>query len=157
MKTKFEISIIVAVGLLVASTLYFISTDSNNQTISTFRYESIEYNDLVSNARLGLYAVPENYEKQTCFSISKDNAAAYPLDFLVEHIEETSRIREDVEFSDTPPKFYTRFDTDIKTSLALELIKAYDFDAVRIQTDNNAGKIPDTAYYFDCPFEYEDE
>ena len=158
MKNKFEISVIVAVGLLVATTLYFISTDKDGQAISTFKYESIEYNDLVSrNARLGLYAVPENYEKQACFSISKDNAVAYPLDFLVEHIEETSRIREDVEFSNTPPQFYTRFDTDVNTSLALEMIKAYDFDATTIPTDNNVGKIPDTAYYFDCPFEYEDE
>ncbi len=158
MKTKFEISIIVAVGLLAATTLYFISTDIDNQVVNTFKYESVEYDDLVSrNARLGLYAVPENYEKQTCFSISKDNIVAYPLDFLVDHIEDTSRIREDVEFSDTPPEFYTRFDTDIKTSLALEMIKAYDFDAVRIPTDNNVGKIPDTAYHFDCLFEYEDE
>jgi len=157
MKAKFDISIIVAVGVLVAITLYFISTDVDNQVINAFKYESIEYDDLVSrNARLGLYAVPENYEKQTCFSISKDNAS-YPLDFLAEHIEETSRIREDIKFSDIPPKFYTRFDTDIKTSLALEMIKAYDFDAVRIATDNNVVKIPDTAYYFDCPFEYEDE
>ena len=68
MKTKFEISVIVAVGLLVATTLYFISTDKDGQAISTFKYESIEYNDLVSrNARLGLYAVPENYEKQASF------------------------------------------------------------------------------------------
>ena len=157
MKTKFEISIIVVVGLLVATTMYFIFTDEDNQSINTFKYESIEYDDLVSrNARLGLYAVPENYEKQTCFSIHKDNAL-YPLNFLAEHLAETAKIREDVEFSDTPPEFYTRFDTDIKTSLALEMINAYDFDAVRIPTDNNVGKIPDNAYYFDCPFEYEDE
>ena len=37
------------------------------------------------------------------------------------------------------------------------MIKAYDFDATIILTDNNVGKIPDTAYYFDCQFEYEDE
>ena len=158
MKIKFEISIIVIVGLLVATTLYFISTDVNNQVINTFKYESIEYDDLVSrNARLGLYAVPENYEKRTCFSISKDNAVSYQLDFLTEHIEETSRIRGDIEFSDTPPEFYTQFDTDVKTSLALEMIEAYDFDAIRIPTDNNVGKIPDTAYFFDCQIEYEDE
>ena len=158
MKAKFEISIIITVGLLVATTLYFISTDGDGQVINTFKYESIEYDDLVSrNARLGLYAVPENYEKQICFSISKDNASVYLIDFLVEHIEETSRIREDIKFSDTPPEFYTRFDTDVKTSLALEMIKEYDFDAARIPTDNNVGKIPDTAYYFDCPFVYEDE
>ena len=37
------------------------------------------------------------------------------------------------------------------------MIETYNFDAVKIPTDNNVGKIPDTAYYFDCPFEYKDE
>lgn len=159
MKTKFEILIIVMVGLLAVTTiLYFISIDDDIIQLDTFRYESIEYDDIVSrNAKLGLYAiVPEEDKKPICFSISKDDAK-YPLDFLAEYLEETSQIREDVKFSDTPPKFYTRFDTDIKTSLALEIIKDYNFDAVRIPTYNNVGQIPDTAYYFDCPFEYEDE
>ena len=156
MRNKFELSMIVTIGLLVTVILYFIY-NSDEEQISTFKYESIEYNDLVSrNAKLGLYAVPEEYKKPICFAISKDNVI-YPLDFLVEHIEETSQIRKDVQFSDTPPEFYTRFDTDIKTSLALEMIEAYDFEAVKIPTDNNVGKIPDTAYYFDCSFEYEDE
>ncbi len=81
----------------------------------------------------------------------------YPLDFLSRYLEETSQIRKDVQFSDTPPEFYTRFDTDIKTSLVLDMIEMYDFDAVKIPTDNNVAQIPDTVYYFDCPFEYKNE
>ena len=116
MNAKFEISIIITAGLLAA--LYFISSDDENH-LNTFKYNSIEYDDLVSrNAKLGLYAVPENYEKPACFSIYDDNTK-YPLDFLAKHIEKTSQIRKDVQFSDTPPEFYTRFDTDVKTSLAL--------------------------------------
>ena len=157
MKGKFEISIIIAVGLLVAATLFFISTDGDGQVLNNFKYDSIEYDDLVSrNARLGLYAVPESYENHICFSISQEKTL-HPLDFLAEHIEETANIREDVKFLDTPPEFYTRFDTDISTSLAIEMIKEYDFEAVKIPTDNNVGKIPDNAYYFDCMFEYEDK
>jgi len=154
MKSRFELSVIVIVGLLVTSVLYFVFND--DEQISAFKYDPIEYDDIVSrNARLGLYAVPEDYEKSICFTISDDNA--YPLDFMAEYLEETSQIRKDVQFSDTPPEFYTRFDTDIKTSLALDMIKMYDFDAVKIPTDNNVAQIPDTAYYFDCPFEYKDE
>ena len=155
MKNKFEFSVIVIVGLLVASTLYFVFNDE--EQISAFKYESIEYNDLVSrSAKLGLYAIPENYEKQICFSIPNDNAIDSHV-FLSEHIDEISDIREDVKFSDTPPEFHTRFDTQVKTSLALDMIKMYDFDATVIKTDNNVGKIPDRLYHFDCPFEYKDE
>ena len=55
MKNKFEIPIIVTVGLLAATTLYFIFTEDENK-ISTFKYDSIDYNDLISrNAKLGLH------------------------------------------------------------------------------------------------------
>ena len=120
MKNKFEFSVIVIVGLLVAFTLYFVFSD---EQISTFKYESIEYDDLVSrNAKLGLYGIPENYEKQICFSILNDNAIDSQI-FLSEHLDEISDIRKDVKFLDTPPEFYTRFDTQIKTSFALEMIQ----------------------------------
>lgn len=155
MKSKFELSVIIIVGLLVTSILYFIFSDE--EQISTFKYESIEYDDLVSrSAKLGLYAVPENYEKQICFLISKNDPINL-LDVLSEHIDDTSDIRADVKFSNIPPEFHTRFDTQIKTSLALEMIEMYDFDATMIKTDNNVGKIPDRLYHFDCPFEYENE
>ena len=155
MKNKFELSVIIVVGLLVASILYLVFSDDGQ--ISAFKYEQIEYEDLVSrSAKLGLYAVPENYEKQICFSIPNDNAIDSHV-FLSEYIDEIAYIREDVKFSDTPPEFHTRFDTQIKTSLALDMIKMYDFDVTVIETDNNVGKIPDRLYRFDCPFEYKDE
>ena len=155
MKSRFELSIIVIIGLLVIAILYFVFSD--NEQISVFKYKSVEYDDLVSRqAKLGLYAVPENYEKQICFSIPNDNAIDSQV-FLSEYIDEISDIREDIKFSDTPPEFHTRFDTQVKTSLALEMIDLYDFDATVIDTYNNVGKIPDRLYYFDCPFEYEDE
>jgi len=108
------------------------------------------------SVKLGLYAVPENYEKQICFSISENNLTNSQK-ILSEHIDEISDILEDVGFSDTPPQFYTRFDTSVKNSFALEMIKNYDFDVTIIETNNNVGKIPDKLYYFDCPFEYENE
>lgn len=155
MKHKFELSVIVIVGLLVTFTLYFVFSD--DEQISAFKYESIEYNDLVSrSAKLGLYAVPENYEKHICFSIPNDNAIDLQI-FLSEYIDEISDIREDIKFSDTPPEFHTRFDTQVKTGLALDMIKMYNFDATMIETDNNVGKIQDRLYHFDCPFEYKDE
>lgn len=77
--------------------------------------------------------------------------------FISEYINEISDIRKDVKFSDTPPEFHTRFDTQIKTILALEMINLYDFDATEIQADNNVGKIPDRLYHFDCPFEYKNK
>ncbi|MDH3203675.1 MAG: hypothetical protein OEL81_03220, partial [Nitrosopumilus sp.] len=155
MKSKFEISIIITIGLLIVSILYFVFNDG--EQISAFKYESIEYDDLVSrSAKIGLYAVPENYEKQICFSIPNDNTIDSQI-FLSEHIDEISDIREDVKFSDVPPEFHTRFDTQVKTSLALEMIKMYDFDVTVIETYNNVGKIPDRLYHFDCPFEYKNE
>lgn len=155
MKSKFEILIIITIGLIVASILYFVFNEG--EQTSTFKYESIEYEDLVSrSAKLGLYAVPKNYEKQICFLIPNDNEIDSQV-FLSEYIDEISDIRRDVKFADTPPEFHTRFDTQIKTSLALEMIDLYDFDATVIQTDNNVGKISDRLYHFDCPFEYKDE
>ena len=155
MKSKFEISIIVFIGLLVISILYFIFNDV--EQTSAFKYESIEYEDLVSrNAKLGLYAIPENYEKQICFSIPNNNKIDSQV-FLSGYIDEIAHIREDVKFADTPPEFHTRFDTQIKTRLALEMIGLYDFVPTVILTDNNVGKFPDRLYHFDCPFEYEDE
>jgi len=155
MKSKFEILIIITIGLLIVSILYLVFNDG--EQISAFKYESIEYDDLVSRStKIGLYAVPENYEKQICFSIPNDNTIDSQI-FLSEHIDEISDIREDVKFSDISPEFHTRFDTQVKTSLALEMIKMYDFDATVIETYNNVGKIPDRLYYFDCPFEYKDE
>ena len=155
MKNKFEISIIAFIGLLVISILYFIFNDV--EQTAAFKYESIEYEDLVSrNAKLGLYAVPENYENPICFSIPNNNKIDSQV-FLSGYIDEISHILEDVQFADTPPEFHTRFDTQIKTSLALEMIDLYDFVPTVIQTDNNVGKIADRLYHFDCPFEYEDE
>jgi len=198
MKNGFELSVIVAAGLLAAATLYLIHADDGGQA-ATFGYESIEYDDLVSrNARLGVYAVPEDHERQACFSISGGNAT-FPLDFLSDavsvyaptpsqednaapplgllswnieessnlsqpidpilldllfwHMEETSGIGRGAQFSDAP-EFYTGLDTYVKTSLALEVIERYGFDAVRIATDNNPQQIPDSMYRFDCPFEH---
>jgi len=72
MKSKFEISVITIIGLLV-SILYLVFNDG--EQVSAFKYESIKYEDLVSRSvKLGLYAVPENYEKRICFSIPNDNA-----------------------------------------------------------------------------------
>jgi len=198
MKSGFELSVIAAAALLAAATLYLIHTDDGRP--GTFGYESIEYDDLVSrNARLGLYAVPDDYERPACFSVSGANAT-HPLDFLSDavsvyapipspedstppplgllswnieessnlsqpidpvlldllfwHMEKTSGIGRGAQFSDAP-EFYTGLDTDVKTSLALEVIERYGFDAVRIATDNNPQQIPDAMYRFDCPFEYE--
>ena len=103
MKNTFELLVIVIVGLLAIAILYFVFSD-NDEQISIFKYKSVEYDDLVSRqAKLGLYAVPENYEKQICFSIPNDNAIDSQV-FLSEYIDEISYIREDVKFSDTPPK-----------------------------------------------------
>jgi len=178
MKGRFELSVMVAVGLLAAATLYLIHTDDGQP--STFRYESIEYDDLVSrNARLGLYAVPEDYERPACFSVSKDNAtsvldpllaavsshqpepslegnATHPLDRLLRSVKEVYGIRTGDQFSDAP-EFYDIFNRPVKTGLALETVGRYGFDAVSIATDNNPRQIPDTAYRFDCPLDYGDD
>ena len=156
MEKKFEFLVIVTVGFIAAIVLFLIYDDDKHQT-SSFSYEQIEYDDLVSrNAKLGLYAVPENYDQKVCFSISNENEVS-GLDFISAHLEETSRVREDIKFSDIPPKFYTFFDTPINPNLALEMITTHDFHATKIHTNNNIAKIPDNAYYFDCPFEYENE
>jgi len=178
MKNGFELSVMVTAGLLAAATLYLIHTDDGRP--GTFGYESIEYDDLVSrNARLGLYAVPDDYERPACFSISKANAtsllepllaavsarppnpslegnATHPLDRLLWSVKEVYGIRKGDQFSDAP-KFYDVFNRHVKTSLALETIERYGFDAVKIATDNNPGQIPDAMYRFDCPLDYGDD
>jgi len=152
MKNKFELSLIVIVGLLVALILYFVFSDE--EQISVFKYDSIEYNDLVSrNAKFGFYAIPENIQKQSCFSIPKND----PENIFSEHLADMSDIIEDIGLERTAPKFYTMFDSAIKTSLALDMIERYDFTATAIKTHNNIKKIPDTAYHFDCPVDYENE
>ena len=162
MKNKLDFSIIITVGAITAAVLFLISASNDEQPLpSPFDYELIEYDDLVSrNAKIGLYAIPNPLEKELCFSISSENitsSSSPSLEFLSSHIEETSHIREDIQFEDAPPEFYTRFDTPINTSLALEMILAYDFESTIIETENNIVKIPDKLYYFDCPFEYKNE
>ena len=151
MKNKFELSVIVIVGLLAIAILYFVFSDDDEQ-ISVFKYKSIEHNDLVSRqAKIGFYAVPEDIHKQSCFSVSKND----PNNVLSTHLVDVSNIMEDLGLHSTPPKFYTMYDTSIKTSLALDMIKKYDFAATAIKTDNNIKKIQDMAYHFDCPIDYE--
>jgi tetratricopeptide (TPR) repeat protein len=67
-----------------------------------------------------------------------------------------SRIIDDVGLEDTAPSFYTRLDSTMKTSLALETIEKYDFTPTAIHTYSNKS-IPDMAYHFDCPVDYENK
>ncbi|GKS67067.1 hypothetical protein YTPLAS73_06140 [Nitrosarchaeum sp.] len=153
MKTKLlMISIILSV--VIISAFFIIPNDNTSQT--TFDYDA-DFGDLVvRDVRMAVYKTVDSHPNQNCFTLSSDDLNRFPDEFLDDlNSAAQEEFHEDPQIH--PPGVYTGYSMTVKKDLVLDLVKKYNFNETRNVSTDNIASLPDSQYFFDCFFDYDEK
>ncbi len=155
-----SLAVAVAVmGMVIAFVIYAAMADPAARPSSVFRYEGVEYTDLllrpmsISVARAVNPAPNEN-----CFTLTDANMHVFPAGTMDSIAEADANVRDflepaRVEGPDYPPSTVL----NATNSDALRILEKYDNFNTRVGiVDRNYLNIPDNTYDFECLFQYGD-